>query len=55
MTNVKKQIIIEYDVIDQTVRIAENDFSTFEAFGVLEAAKVMISQHWCEDDEHETV
>lgn len=39
-------IVLEYDPKERTVRIKENDFTTFEAFGVLEAAKQMISHGW---------
>ena len=42
----KKRIVIEYDVMDNAISIPENDMSTFEAFGVIEAAKQMISDRW---------
>ena len=44
--NVKKRLVIEYDVIDGAVGIAENDMSVFESFGVIEAAKAMIAAEW---------
>jgi hypothetical protein len=45
-----KEIIIQYDHIDNTVRILENDFTTFESLGVLEAAKAMIQKDWLEGE-----
>ncbi len=42
----KRRIVIEYDVIENSVGISENDMSTFEAFGVIEAAKQMIADRW---------
>lgn len=45
-----QRIVIEYDPIKRDVYVTENDFSTFEAFGILEAVKQMISQRWLEED-----
>lgn len=42
----KKRLVIEYDVIENAVAVVENDMSTFEAFGVIEAAKQMIADAW---------
>lgn len=41
-----QKINIEYDVVAMTIKISENDFTNFEAFGILEAAKQMISHDW---------
>lgn len=46
------KILIEYDPVDRTIKITENDFTTFEALGLLEAAKAMISKHWLEDGDY---
>lgn len=42
----KKRIVIEFDIVNNAVGIAENDFTTFESFGVIEAAKQMIADAW---------
>lgn len=47
----KKRIVIEYDPIEDAVGIVENDFTTFESFGVIEAAKMMITDAWFERTE----
>lgn len=44
------RIVIEYDPLEKSVAIKENDFTTFEAFGMLEAAKAMISADWIEKE-----
>lgn len=44
------KIVIEYDPINRSVSISENDFTSFEAFGMLEAAKAMIANDWLEKD-----
>lgn len=49
----KKRIVIEYDVINNAVSIPENDMTTFEAFGMLEAAKQMITEKWLKNDGEE--
>lgn len=48
-------IKLEYDPVTRTLRIAENDFTTFEALGILEAAKSMIAEAWhrCDDKDDE--
>lgn len=51
----KKRIVIEYDVIKNAVGIVENDMSTFEAFGVIEAAKQMIAAAWLDKTEGEDI
>ena len=43
-------ITVVYDPITRTVSISDNDFTTFEAFGVLEAAKQMIAKGWLDDE-----
>jgi hypothetical protein len=40
------KIVIEFDPLDRSIKISENEFTTFEAFGVLEAAKQLISFDW---------
>ena len=42
----EQRIEIVYDPITKTIRIKENDFTTFESFGILEAAKQMIANGW---------
>lgn len=42
----KHRLYIEYDIVTQEVAIVENDMTTFEAFGVMEAAKIMIGDRW---------
>ena len=44
-------MVIEYDPINRSVEIVENDFTTFEAFGVLEAVKAMIANGWLRIEE----
>lgn len=48
-----KKIVIEYDLLNRSVSITDNDFLTFEAFGVLEAAKNMIAANWLSKTEGE--
>jgi hypothetical protein len=45
----EKQIVIIYDVVTRELKIQENDFTTFEALGILEAAKAMITDNWLKD------
>lgn len=47
----KHVIKIEFNPITRTLEIVENDFTTFEAFGILEGAKQMISRGWLNSDE----
>ncbi|WP_157764414.1 hypothetical protein [Paenibacillus riograndensis] len=42
----KHRLVIEYDLINNSVEIVKNDMTTFEAFGVIEAAKAMITERW---------
>jgi hypothetical protein len=42
----EQQIIISYNPITRELAIKENDFTTFEALGILEAAKAMIQNDW---------
>jgi hypothetical protein len=44
------KIIIEYDPVNKTLEIVENDFTTFEAMGILTAANSMIAENWHEKD-----
>ena len=46
----KQQITLEYDPINRELAITENDFTTFEALGILEAAKQMIANGWLTSD-----
>lgn len=48
---IKKRIVIEYDLAERELRIVDNEFSTFESLGVLEAAKQIISADWLFDQE----
>jgi hypothetical protein len=41
-----QRIVIQYNPITKDLEIVENEFSTFEAFGILEAAKQMIANGW---------
>lgn len=49
----KKRLVIEYDIVTNSISIPENEMSTFEAFGMLEAAKLMIADRWMEITEGE--
>lgn len=40
------QIHILFNPITRQLRIKENDFSTFEAFGILQGAIQMIADDW---------
>jgi hypothetical protein len=42
----KQQIHILYNPVTREVEVKENDFSTFEALGILEAVKAMIQADW---------
>lgn len=44
MKNMK--ITIEYNPVDQSLSVTENDFTHIEAFGVLSAAIHSIGNHW---------
>lgn len=44
------KLTITYDIIDRVINIEENDFSALESLGILEAAKVLISEDLFEDD-----
>jgi hypothetical protein len=46
----EQKLTIVYDPICRTLEIAENDFTTFEALGVLEAAKQMIAHDWLKEE-----
>lgn len=47
----KQRLYIEYDVVTADISIIENDMTVFESFGVIEAAKAMISNKWLNDTE----
>lgn len=51
----KQRIVIEYDALEKSLKISENDFTALEAFGVLEGAKTMISANWLGDTEEEEI
>lgn len=38
------RLVIEYDTLDRKITIVENDFTTFEAFGILEATKLLVNE-----------
>jgi len=42
----KKHLHLSYSHFGSTLAIEENDFTTFEALGILEAAKAMIAADW---------
>lgn len=50
MDLLEQRIVISYEVLTKTVKVEENDFTTFEALGILEAVKAMISNNWLNDD-----
>jgi hypothetical protein len=45
-----KQIVIKYDILTKELKVEENDFTTFEALGILEAVKAMISNNWLREE-----
>lgn len=45
-----QNILIIYNPITRELEIKENDFTTFEALGVLEAAKAMIENDWLKEE-----
>lgn len=51
----KQRILIEYDITDRSLKIVENDFTTFESFGILEGAKMMIAGGWLSETEGEEI
>jgi hypothetical protein len=46
----EQKLLIVYNPIYRTLEIVENDFTTFEALGILEATKQMISHNWLDED-----
>ena len=46
-----QQIVIVYNPITRELTVKENDFSTYEALGVLEAAKAMVVAAWLKENE----
>jgi hypothetical protein len=42
----EQQILIIYNPITREVNVKENDFTTFEALGILEAVQGMIKHNW---------
>ncbi len=48
----KQCVIVQYDFIKNTVSV-KSELSTFETFGVLEAARVMIANDWVNDPDNE--
>jgi hypothetical protein len=47
----KKSITITYDVITRELHVNSEEFTTFEALGLLEGAKAMIINGWYEDED----
>jgi hypothetical protein len=52
MSLIKKEIVIVYDPIAETIQIKQNDFTALEAFGMLEGAKAMIADQWMKIEEN---
>lgn len=48
--SMEKQIVIKYDVITRELKVEENDFTTFEALGILEAVKAMVCENWLKEE-----
>lgn len=48
---VKQKITFEYDPINRELAITANDFTTFEALGILEAGKQMIANGWLNSED----
>lgn len=46
----EKKIVIKYDVVTRELKVEDNDFTTFEALGILEAVKAMISTDWLQEE-----
>jgi len=46
-----QRIVILYYPLENAIQIVENDFSVFEALGMLEAAKSMITRDWLQDED----
>lgn len=46
----EQKITVVFNPITRTLEIKENDFTTFEAFGILEGAKQMIANGWLQGD-----
>lgn len=42
----EQKIVIIYNPITRDLEVRENDFTTFEALGVLEGVKAMIQNDW---------
>ncbi|MBM7605983.1 hypothetical protein JOC75_004011 [Metabacillus crassostreae] len=45
-----QKLLIIYNPITKELEIKENEFTTFEALGVLEAAKAMINHDWLKEE-----
>lgn len=45
----KKIITIEYDVVWDNISVDCDSFTAFEALGLLEAAKAMVTKKWLDD------
>ena len=41
---VEKIMVIEYDVMNGSLYITQNDFTPFEAMGILEIAKLIVAR-----------
>ncbi|WP_167568562.1 hypothetical protein [Brevibacillus migulae] len=44
-------ITVTYNPITRELAIKENEFRTFEAIAVLEAAKAMITNNWLKEED----
>lgn len=47
----KKVFALVYDVVTGELKIESDDFTTFEALGILEGAKAMVINEWFEDED----
>lgn len=50
-----QKLLVEYDPISNTVSVKENDFTTFELFGILVAVKAMASHDWFNKEDEDDV
>jgi hypothetical protein len=48
--NMEQKILIVYNPVTRELEIKENDFTTFEALGILEASKAMIQNDWLKEE-----
>lgn len=46
----EKKLVLSHEVLTRELSIEENDFTSFEALGILKAAKPMITADWLNDE-----